>query len=197
MRALGVAHGEHLHALAWNRDGRDVQPEHQVKSVGHEETFPVDVREREVLRQEVRRLGERVGERLRRAGQAARTVQLKVRYHDFRTITRSRTLAESTDFSADLVHTAIELLESVEIGDGVRLIGVSAQQLESADAIQRSLFPDEAGATPDGREQRGRLERSVDAVRERFGPDAVLAARRVRRPDRSVHDDAASEGEPT
>lgn len=182
VHALGVAHGEHLHALAWNRDGRAVEPGRRVKSVGHEETFPADVRDRDVLGHEVRRLGEQVGERLRRARQAARTVQLKVRYHDFRTITRSKTLAEATDLSADLVRTALALLDAVDLGDGVRLIGVSAQQLESADAIQRSLFPDDVEETPGGRERRGRLERSVDAVRERFGQDAVLAARRVPRP---------------
>jgi len=199
VRALGTAQGQHLHALAWNRDGRDVEPQRRVKSVGHEETFPTDIREREVLRREVRRLSEMVGARLRRAGQAARTVQIKVRYHDFRTITRSRTLAEATDLSADLARTASELLDGVEIGDGVRLIGVAAQQLESADAIQRSLFPDDVDEVPGGRERRGRLERSVDAVRERFGPDAVLAARRVARPsggDRRGGDPNAS-GSPT
>ncbi len=186
VRALGVAQGAHLHALAWNRDARDVQPNQRVKSVGHEETFPIDIRDRDVLSQEVRRLSELVGERLRRAGRAGRTVQLKVRYHDFRTITRSKTLAEATDLSADLTRTAMDLLESVEIGDGIRLIGVSAQQLEPADAVQRSLFPDDADSIPGTREQRGRLERSVDAVRERFGQDAVVAARRVPRPDRDT-----------
>ncbi len=196
VRALGVAQGEHLHALAWNRDVRDVQPDRRVKSVGHEETFPTDVRDRDVLRLEVRRLSDLVGERLRRAGRAGRTVQLKVRYHDFRTITRSKTLAEATDLSADLTRTAISLLDTVDLGDGVRLIGVSAQQLESADAVQRSLFPDDVDPMPGGREQRGRLERSVDAVRERFGQDAVLAARRVPRPqrERDRDDDPSQEG---
>ncbi|MFO7589609.1 MAG: DNA polymerase IV [Acidimicrobiia bacterium] len=197
VHALGVAHGEHLHALSWNRDARDVELGRRVKSVGHEETFPADVRDRDVLRHEVRRLSEQVGERLRRAGQAARTVQLKVRYHDFRTITRSRTLAEATDLSSDVTRTALDLLDAVEVGDGVRLLGVSAQQLESATAIQRSLFPDDAETTPGGRERRGRLERSVDAVRERFGQDAVLSARRAPRPDGDRGPQGESpEGEP-
>ena len=87
---LGRAHGEHLHALAWNVDDRPVEPERVAKSIGHEETFPQDVRHRATLEHEIVRLSDRVASRLRAAQRVARTVQLKLRYHDFRTITRRR-----------------------------------------------------------------------------------------------------------
>ena len=179
--ALGVAQGHHLHALAWNRDERRVAPGRQAKSVGHEETFPTDVVDRAVLEREILRLADKVAERLRRGRRAARTVQLKLRYADFSTITRSRTLAEPTDLAREVARTALVLLRAVDLGDGIRLLGVSAQQLDTADAVQGALSfgdPDDPDVLDD-REERGRLERSVDAVRARFGADAVLSARLV------------------
>jgi DNA polymerase-4 len=177
--AVGSAQGHHLHALAWNRDGRGVEPGREVKSVGHEETFPTDVLDRAVLEHEVVRLADKVAARLRGASRMARTVQLKIRYADFSTITRSRTLAEPTDLAREVARTATVLLDAVDLGDGVRLLGVAAQQLEAADAVQGALPFDavDGGLAVDEREERGRLERSVDAVRARFGSDSVVAAR--------------------
>jgi nucleotidyltransferase/DNA polymerase involved in DNA repair len=107
VHAIGDAHGRHLHALAWNRDERPVEPERAVKSIGHEETFPTDITDRETLEREVLRMAERVAERLRDARQAGRTVQLKLRYKDFRTITRSRTLPEVTNLAADIAAVVV------------------------------------------------------------------------------------------
>jgi DNA polymerase-4 len=177
--ALGAGHGTHLHALAWNRDDRPVEPVRRVKSVGHEETFPTDVTERATLHREVLRMSEKVASRLRRAESVGRTVQLKVRFADFRTITRSRTLAEATDLAADIGQVADELLGTVDISGGIRLLGVTAQQLEPAVAVQTSL-PFGSGADdgdPARREQLGWVERSVDRVRERYGDGAVVPAR--------------------
>jgi DNA polymerase-4 len=177
--ALGRGHGTHLHALAWNRDERPVEPVRRVKSVGHEETFATDVTERATLQREVLRMSEKVASRLRRTECAARTVQLKVRYADFRTITRSRTLAEATDLAADIGLVAEDLLSKVDLSGGIRLLGVTAQQLEAADAVQAALPFDSPGepADPARREQLGRVERSVDRVRERYGDAAVVPAR--------------------
>jgi DNA polymerase IV len=192
---IGRAHGEHLHALAWNRDERAVEPDRRVKSVGHEETFPADVTDRTELEREVLRLADKVASRLRRAGCRARTVQLKLRYPDFRTITRSRTVPDATDLAADLAQIAGSLLAGVEIGAGVRLLGVSAQQLEPAGPVQDHLplggvddataTAGEPGAASIAQEPRRReaLERSVDRVRERYGDGAVLPARLARAPD--------------
>jgi DNA polymerase IV len=186
VRSIGAAHGRHLHSLAWNRDERSVEPTRQVKSVGNEETFPRDLTERATLEGELVRLADRVAGRLRKAGHVGRTVQLKVRFADFRTITRSRTLAEPTDLAADITRVATELLAPIELAEGIRLLGVSMQQLESADAVQGALLLDDE-ASPTGsettRSQRGALERSVDRVRARFGDAAVLPARLLRRPD--------------
>jgi DNA polymerase-4 len=186
---VGRAHGEHLHALAWNRDDGAVEPERRVKSVGHEETFPTDVSDRGELEREVVRLADKVANRLRRAGCTARTVQLKLRYPDFRTITRSRTLPDPTDLAADLARVATGLLANVDVDGGVRLLGVAAQQLEHADAVQDQLplgvVADADGlataSPPSGR--RAALERSVDRVRSRYGDDAVVPARLVRTAD--------------
>lgn len=177
---LGAAQGRHLHALAWNRDARGVEPNRVVKSIGHEETFPRDLLDRAVLEHEIVRLADKVAARLRSAHRVARTVQLKLRYADFRTITRSRTLAEPTDLALDLARTATELLRDVDLGAGIRLLGVTGQQLEPAEAVQTALAldgPTSPSASATDHEQRSKLERTVDAVRERYGDDSVVPAR--------------------
>jgi DNA polymerase IV len=184
--AVGGAHGRHLHALAWNRDERPVEPSRVAKSIGHEETFPTDVTDLATLEREVVRLADGVASRLRAAGRAGRTVQLKVRYAGFRTITRSRTLREATDLAVDIAAVARALLRDVpDLTDGVRLIGVSMQQLSVPAPSQPELFGAELsadgaattrpGAPPPAsrRAERQALERTLDAVRARFGRDAV------------------------
>jgi DNA polymerase-4 len=164
--ALGNAAGRHLHARAWNRDDRAVEPEHTVKSVGHEETFPTDISDRAVLSHEIVKLADRVAARLRAAGRTGRTIQLKVRFADFRTITRSKTLAAATDLGAEIAQVARALLDSVPVAGGIRLLGVSAQQLEGG---QPQLFDDPG----ESRARQTAVERSLDAVRARFGSDAI------------------------
>lgn len=181
VHALGRASGEHLHALAWNRDDRAVEPVQRPKSIGHEETFDTDVTRRETLGRELIRLSEQVGTRLQRSGYVARTVQLKVRFADFRTITRSRTFAEPTDLALDLTRTATTLLDSVDIAGGIRLLGVSAQQLEPADAVQGALPLDadlvDHGDEHERRAREGAVAKSIEDVRRRYGDGAVVPAR--------------------
>ncbi len=180
VHAVGDAHGRHLHALAWNRDERGVQPHRVTKSVGHEETFATDISDREALQREVLRMSERVAERMRDAHLVGRTVQLKLRYASFRTITRSRKLPEPTDLGGEIASVARKLLDAVEIQDGFRLLGVSMQQLEELeDTGAQGRLPLDTDA--DGREDPRRdvrsrqraVEQSKDAVRRRFGPGAV------------------------
>jgi len=189
VRVLGRSAGHHLHALAWNRDERAVVADQEVKSIGHEETFPSDLHDHAALDHRLVGLSDGVASRLRAAGMAARTVQLKVRFGDFTTITRSRTLAEPTDLAADLRKVASELLHTLDVAPGVRLLGVSGQQLARRVATggdQGTLFADEATRpTPDPQRAgppgsgdlaapgQAALERSVDAVRARFGPGAL------------------------
>jgi DNA polymerase-4 len=177
--AVGGAHGRHLHALAWNRDERPVEPSRVAKSIGHEETFPIDITDLETLEREVARLADSVATRLRAASRAGRTVQLKVRYAGFRTITRSRTLREPTDLAAEIAAVARALLRDVpDLPQGVRLIGVSMQQLSvpvpprQPDLFGQEALPDEPAPRPANRELQA-LERTVDAVRARFGNNAV------------------------
>ena len=175
--ALGNASGRHLYSLAWNRDDRPVEPERGVKSIGHEETFPSDLTDRSRLEREALRMSEKVGSRLREAGRVGRTVQLKLRYKDFKTITRSRTLPEATGSSAEIADVARALLDAVDIGDGIRLLGVSVQQLDDAEAIQTQLPLDADEDRSDDRlERHAAVERSVDTIRSRFGDAAVAPA---------------------
>ncbi|MBV8952293.1 MAG: DNA polymerase IV [Actinobacteria bacterium] len=176
VRALGAASGSQLHALAWNRDDRRVEPNQETKSIGHEETFPSDVNDRATLERELLRMGDRVAARLRAAARVGRTVVLKARYGDFRTVTRSRTLTTPTDLAAVISRTAIDLLRGLDVGDGLRLLGVSVQQLGTAvaqSAQQQLSFEDAHSTAPLPRRE---LEHAVDRVRARFGDDAVGSA---------------------
>jgi DNA polymerase-4 len=125
-------------------------------------------------------MADAVAARLRRAETAARTVQLKVRYADFRTITRARTLRSPTDLAAEIGATARDLLRAVELGEGIRLLGVSVSQLEHRAGVQEQLdlegaHPDAAADDP-GRPERRALEDALGSVRARFGADAVGSA---------------------
>ena len=183
VHALGPAQGGHLHALAWNHDERGVEPDQTVKSIGHEETFPRDIADRAGLERELLRISERVGSRLRGAGMAGRTVSLKLRYGDFRTITRSRTSAEPTDVGAQVGAVARALLDAVDVAAGVRLLGVSVSQLDAAHSVQEHLPLGESSGTPES-DRMAAVERSVDALRDRFGDDAVGLARLLGDADR-------------
>jgi DNA polymerase-4 len=174
---LGRAHGHQLHELACGRDDRPVEPHRETKSIGQEETFPRDVADREALGREVRRMAERVGTRLRDHGLAGRTVTLKVRFPDFRTITRSATLPEPFAVSSEIARLALALLDKVDTAGGVRLLGVSVSNLTAGAPHQGSLFGGET--TPDAG---GVVQSVVDAVRERFGANALGPAATVEPP---------------
>ena len=168
--ALGPALGRHLHDLAWARDPRSVVPEQAAKSIGHEETYGRDLAAAADLRREVIRLSDAVATRMRRSGVAARTVTLKVRFADFRTITRSRTLAEATDVGHDLAAAALALLDAVDTAAGVRLLGVSCSHLGLPPARQLELL-DEHGGTPT--DPHRLAADAVEGIRRRFGDAAV------------------------
>jgi DNA polymerase IV len=170
-KVLGAT-GEHVHRLSWGIDGRTVTPVRVEKSIGAEETFALDTADDALLHRELLRLSHRTAERLRASGLVARTVALKLRYADFSTVTRSRTVHTPLD-SAQLIYAvAIQLLES--LGSRplmVRLVGVRAEQLEAAaqTSLQLSL---------DRRDDNWRAaEQALDKVAEKFGSKSVLPAR--------------------
>lgn len=170
--SLGQKAGAHLHALAWNLDDRPVVPGHEAKSVSAEETFARDLLDPGDLDREVRRLAFRTAARLRDGSVKGRTITLKVRFADFRTVTRSLTLPEATNTVHDVATAGAELLAKVDPGDGIRLLGVGVSNLERAQGLQEEL--------PLGGEK-GSIDTALDAVRARFGSDAVAPASLVDR----------------
>lgn len=162
---LGAAAGLHLHELAWARDPRPVEPVREPKSVGHEETFAVDLVDRADLHREVVRQADAVAARLRASSLAGRTVTIKVRFNDFATITRSRTLGDAVDTAPALAAVATSLLDDVDVRSGVRLLGVSVANLAKGAARQLTLDEVEPAW--------GEASLAVDGVRARFGPAAV------------------------
>jgi len=184
-QALGEAAARHLHELAWARDPRPVSVERVEKSVGAETTFDEDVGDDDVIRRTMLGLATRVGVRLRQAGQSGRTVAIKVRLSDFRTLSRSRTLPTPTDVTRVIFDTAWALYEALRPGDRIRLIGVRVEGLGAADDTPEQL-------TLDGRDHGWRdAERAADAAAARFGarvvgPASLLPRRRGEpTPDRS------------
>lgn len=171
---VGNASAEKLHALANGRDARGVETERTEKSIGHEETFAVDVASVEELERELLRLSTRVSERLRDAGMEARTVAIKVRWDTFATVTRSRTLQEPTNVTQRVYVTARELFAGLLAPGGrtprpVRLIGVRAEQLVPAGSETMALWDED--------EKSRAVDTAVDEVRERFGKMGLTSAR--------------------
>jgi DNA polymerase-4 len=172
--SLGNSLGQRLRALARNDDPRAVVPEREAKSIGAEETFARDLHGAEPCDREIVRIVDRAGTRLRRAGLAARTITLKIRYENFETRTRSRTMPDATNVSTAILATARELLGALDTTRGVRLLGVSMSQLEPATAAQGTLALDDDVARADARlKRRAAVEDAMDAVRDRFGSAAV------------------------
>ncbi|WP_371876022.1 DNA polymerase IV [Pseudarthrobacter sp. SSS035] len=169
-KMLGAT-GEHVYRLSWGIDPRPVTPVRLEKSIGAEETFAVDTGDDALIARELLRLSHRTAGRLRSSGMVARTVALKLRYADFSTITRSRTVHTPVD-SAQLIYAvAIQLLESLGSRPmTVRLVGIRAEQLEDTahTSLQLSL---------DRRDDNWRAaEQALDEVSRKFGSKSVLPA---------------------
>ena len=169
------SHGAELASRARGIDPSPVVASRPAKSIGHELTFETDVLDAKRLEVTLLDLAESVAGRLRRHRQIAGSVQLKLRYEGFETLTRQAPLPSPTRDSAPLYQTGVRLLHAaLQPGRGVRLIGLTAINL--ADAQQLTLF-DEPG--------RGdRLTESIDALRHKFGTDAVTRAGLLNRRDR-------------
>jgi len=138
VRLLGNAHGHGLYRLARADDDRPVVAERETKSVSVEGTYDTDLTDRRLMEGLVGRQAESVAKRLRSAGLSGRTVTLKVRLHDFTTLSRSTTLPSPTDRAATIAGLAKALLADLDVSGGVRLLGVGVAGL--ADWIQEDLF---------------------------------------------------------
>ncbi len=176
--------GEHFWRLAHGIDNRAVVPDREAKSLSHETTFAADISDVEALRAWLLELSEQVGRRLRRQQQQGRAVHIKVRFADFRTITRSRTLSRSTDATYDICQAARELLADALRAShlGVRLLGVGVSGFRGNRLVQQTLFESEADECHAKQRQ---LDRVTDAVREKFGAAGLSRGSgtiRLRRP---------------
>lgn len=174
--ALGEAAATHLHELAWGRDPRRVVAEHADKSIGAEITFDEDVADPAVVRRALLALAGKTAVRLRRSGQGGRTVVLKVRLADFRTLNRSRTLNTPTDVTREIFTTAWSLFEALRPGDRIRLVGVRVEGLGGTEGAARQPS---LGERDHGWRE---AERAADAAAARFGsgvvgPASLLGAR--------------------
>jgi DNA polymerase-4 len=179
-RALGPAMGKQLHRLAWGEDNRTITPRRGVeeepdRSVGADETFRRDTDDPEFVLRELLRLSAKVGTRLRAARLAGRTVTLKVRFADFTTITRSRTLPEATDVTREIHGTASGLFRALGLQRArIRLVGVRVEGLAPRASVYRQLV---LGARDQGWAE---ADQAVDRAVSRFGFAAVQPASLLR-----------------
>ncbi|MHC4662117.1 MAG: DNA polymerase IV [Planctomycetota bacterium] len=161
--------GEKLYYLARGEDTREVVPEHEAKSISHETTFHKDISNRQELIDILLDVADNLAARIRRHNLWGRTLTLKVRYHDFRRITRSKSLPAPTQHTLEIYNAAkCLLINKVSIpGGGVRLLGIGLSNLTTAPAFQKDLF----GACDD--EQEKLVDAVVDVIRNEFGRDAI------------------------
>ena len=183
-RAVGDHLGRHLHDLAWGTDHREITARHAPgfttpwaapadpdKSMGANETFGHDTDDRATIVRELLRLTDRVTSRMRVAGVAGRTVSITVRFADFTTITRSRTLPEATDVTQEVYRAAVRLYDALGLQRArVRLVGVRVEGLVPRGSVHHQLAL--------GQRDRGwsEADRAVDRAGRRFGTGAVRPA---------------------
>jgi DNA polymerase-4 len=184
--ALGEAAAAHLHELSWGRDPRRVVAEHVDKSIGAEMTYDTDVADPMVVRRSLLALADKVGARLRGSGQVGRTIAIKVRLADFRTVNRSRTLPTTTDVAREIFETAWALFQALGASEHIRLIGVRVEGLAAEATASRQLTL--------GEPERGwrEAEAATDAVAARFGrsivgPASLLGRSDLRRTENHPH----------
>ncbi|MBE7187381.1 DNA polymerase IV [Jatrophihabitans endophyticus] len=171
-RAVGAAAAEHLAALAAGIDPRRVEPDEVEKSISSDRTLDEDLTAEADVRRELLRLSEDVGTRVRARGFVARTVGIKIRYADFRTVTRVRTLPSWTNSTAQIYETATELYRSLNLDrPRIRLVGVKCEGLREAAEAPEQLALDVSTTAPTPR----RADRAIDALRARFGSDAITS----------------------
>ncbi|WLP88583.1 DNA polymerase IV [Gordonia sp. NB41Y] len=168
---VGPGSGRHLFALSMAQDPRRVDTGRRRGSIGSQRALGRRPRSADEIDATIIAIVERLGKRLRAAERVTRTIVLRLRFHDFATATRSRTLPEPTDRTEIIMAGARGLFDEVRplIAErGCSLIGVSLANLDDADTIQLTLpFAEDTGAA---------LDTTMDQLRNRFGRDAVTRA---------------------
>ncbi len=171
--------GEALHLLARGIDEREVEISLGLKSIGNEETFNEDIINADVARQKLLALATKVGGRLRHKATVGRTISLKVKYNDFKQITRSTTLIDPVDDGGAIYRLCCALLDKTEIGRRpIRLLGVTVSNLcDPAAPRQQSLFDDHV------RDQKTEnLNRAIDNIQDTFGEGTIMPGTLLKKP---------------
>lgn len=174
MRALGEGQGASLYELAWGRDFRPVEENAVEKSIGAEETFSSDIDDNEELLAELLRVTERCARRLRDQQLVARTIAIKIRFSDFTTITRSKTIDLPTASTQEIYEQVRRLFHALALVRArVRLVGVRLENLESDAGLVEQLTL--------GSRERGwrQVDKALDRARRRFGGGALKPARLI------------------
>ena len=172
--------GPHLHRMARGIDEREVVEREAIKSVSHETTFGEDHNDRELLNSTLLYLAEKVSTRLRKKDYRGKTIHLKLRFEDFSTFTRNKTLAHPTNLTEDIYKVCKALFEQFgELKKPVRLIGVGVSHLVAEAGSQTSLWDVE-------NQRKAVLEKVMDQLQEKFGKAGLthaetLTARKSRR----------------
>jgi DNA polymerase-4 len=173
-RALGDATGDHLFELSWGRDERDVIPDEPDQSISAAETFSYDIDDPETILREYLRLTEKAAARLRERELFAKTISIKVRFSDFETITRSKTLPLPISSTQEIYAVVKDLFKALKLDRArLRLVGVSLENLHT-DAPQQLML---------GQREKGwrEAESAIDRATARFGEKTVRPARLYRR----------------
>ncbi len=167
--------GRHLLELAQGQDDRPVIPDREAKSISHETTFESDLQDKALLRSYMVMLCEQVARRLRRHKLSARTVEIKIRFADFKTITRAQTLAQGTHATQDLVKVAVALMQNhlPKKHRGLRLLGMGTSHFNTGTPTQGELFVDEAAL------KKQRLDAAADRIQDKYGTAALKRGSRL------------------
>lgn len=178
---LGKSSAHHLHAISNNADPRRVQTGRRRRSIGSQRSFAQGGLQRQESEAVLLEVVDRVTNRLRTADRVARTVVLRLRFGDFASATRSRTMPQATASTAQIHRTAKQLLDEawpLAKERGLTRVGISVTNLGPADAVQLTLNLD-GGPPPE-------LDTTIDQIRDRFGTDSIGRAALVNRDARTV-----------
>jgi DNA polymerase-4 len=166
-------HGAAMHLLSMGIDERDVEPEREVKSIGHEQTFMKDILNPDQAKKEILSLSNTIALRMRREEIRGSTVSLKVKYSDFTQITRAVTLPEPTDDSMEIYSTSCGLLKKTAVGKRpVRLLGISLSRLSSPEGEKQLFLFDR----DKGYRKRKDLNTALDSICDKFGEKSIRPA---------------------
>jgi len=168
--------GDHYWMLAQGIDDRPVVPDREAKSISNEMTFAQDIRELEELRSWLVTLVEQVARRLRSHDRLGRTIELKLRFSDFKVVTRSISMGRATNITSELLEAGFDLLNRMPKNHlSIRLIGFGVSGLDQPQMMQLELF-DEAA-----REKQRSLDSIADEIAKKFGKHALHRATGVRK----------------